>query len=328
MKFAVMMAFRKWADLFLVLLATPTAFAFRYPPTARPCRIAPCAASRAPLASIVAKEERSIPGGLSLGYGWFIVSLPVTYYGYVASSKELNALLVEELGFNRASSDAFGPFVTLLGLIYSILLGQIYGYYFDRQGIIQDALYEEVGALKLLSEITELLSDKHVPIAARRAELVSVLHAQASALLERGLSTDARMLSRSSKGCLMLLEALESGTEGADGGREVCRLARGAVQTISAARSKRISAIAAELPVVQTVAQRVITAVVLLGFVLVDLGAPRLEALLFAVTTGSFVLINVFLNDLSDPFGGSWNVDAARTELEELVAALERQRER
>ena len=68
--------------------------------------------------------------------------------------------------------------------------------------------------------------------------------------------------------------------------------------------------------------------VVLLGFVLVDLGAPRLEALLFAVTTGSFVLINVFLNDLSDPFGGSWNVDAARTELEELVAALERQRER
>jgi hypothetical protein len=34
---------------------------------------------------------------------------------------------------------------------------------------------------------------------------------------------------------------------------------------------------------------------VLLGFVLVDLGAPKLEALLFATTTGCFVLINIFL---------------------------------
>jgi len=67
----------------------------------------------------------------------------------------------------------------------------------------------------------------------------------------------------------------------------------------------------------------VITAVVLLGFVLVDLGAPKLEALLFAVTTGCFVLINLFLEDLSDPFGGSWNVDAAREELHELVRALD-----
>ena len=36
----------------------------------------------------------------------------------------------------------------------------------------------------------------------------------------------------------------------------------------------------------------------LLGFVLVDLGAPKLEALLFATTTGCFVLINIFLAGL------------------------------
>ena len=94
------------------------------------------------------------------------------------------------------------------------------------------------------------------------------------------------------------------------------------MSTISQVRSQRISAIAAELPPIQTVTQRVITAVVLLGFVLVDLGAPKLEALLFSVTTASFVLINIFLEDLSDPFGCSWNVDAARAELEELVTQL------
>ena len=71
-------------------------------------------------------------------------------------------------------------------------------------------------------------------------------------------------------------------------------------------------------------AQRIIAGVILVGFVLVDLGAPKLEAALFAVVTASFVLINTFLNDLSDPFGGSWNVqDAARTELEQLVAVLD-----
>ena len=63
----------------------------------------------------------------------------------------------------------------------------------------------------------------------------------------------------------------------------------------------------------------------LLGsFLLLDIGAPKLEALLFSVTTGSFVLINIFLDDLADPFGGSWNVDVAREELEELLEKLDR----
>ena len=78
-----------------------------------------------------------------------------------------------------------------------------------------------------------------------------------------------------------------------------------------------------QLPFIQTVAQRVITIVVLLGFVLVDLGAPKLEATLFAVTSSCFVLINIFLDDLSDPFSGTWNVDAARDELQALVQALQ-----
>ena len=55
------------------------------------------------------------------------------------------------------------------------------------------------------------------------------------------------------------------------------------------------------------------------------LQAPKLEALLFAVTTGTFVLINVFLSDLADPFGGSWNQDAARAELSGLLRQLEQE---
>ena len=82
---------------------------------------------------------------------------------------------MQVLGFNRASGDAFGPFVTLLGLIYSILLGQIYEYYFNRQGVIQDALYQEISALSLLSEVTDFLADRcaSAPLSARIPVAVS-----------------------------------------------------------------------------------------------------------------------------------------------------------
>ena len=120
---------------------------------------------------------------------------------------------------------------------------------------------------------------------------------------------------------IRLGKALDRGTA-SSGSADVRQLASRAVSTITQARSQRISAIAAELPPIQTVTQRVITAVVLLGIVLVDLGAPKFEALLFSVTTACFVLINIFLEDLSDPFGGSWNVDTARAELKELVSQL------
>ena len=74
---------------------------------------------------------------------------------------------------------------------------------------------------------------------------------------------------------------------------------------------------------IQSFALRIIAVVLLLGFLLVDLGSPRLEALLFSVVSGVFVLINYFLSDLSDPFGGSWNVEPAREELSTLLTRLE-----
>ena len=105
----------------------------------------------------------------SLGYGWSLLSLPFTFTLYLSGSSLLDNVLVQVLGFNRSSGDAFGPFVTLLGLIYSILLGQIYEYYFNRQGVIQDALYQEISALGLLSEVTDFLAARcvHPPVRVR-----------------------------------------------------------------------------------------------------------------------------------------------------------------
>ena len=52
------------------------------------------------------------------------------------------------------------------------------------------------------------------------------------------------------------------------------------------------------------------------------MGAPRLEALLFGTIAGTFHLINSFLSDLADPFGGSWSVGPARDEVYNLARVL------
>ena len=91
-----------------------------------------------------------------------------------------------------------------------------------------------------------------------------------------------------------------------------------------AARAQRLSAIAAELPPVQTITQRVISAVLLLGFVLVDLGSPTLEAVLFSTISACFFLIAAFLDDLANPFGGSWSVGPAQEELQILADSIDR----
>lgn len=49
---------------------------------------------------------------------------------------------------------------------------------------------------------------------------------------------------------------------------------------------------------------------------------PQFEAILFAVLACSFYLLESFVDDLEDPFGGSWTVDAALDACDELVDAL------
>ena len=67
--------------------------------------------------------------------------------------------------------DAFGPLWTLSGLLFSVMLGQTYQYYFDRQGAIQDAAFEETLALWRLSQlVTTTINDLH----ARRSAYVLV----------------------------------------------------------------------------------------------------------------------------------------------------------
>ena len=72
----------------------------------------------------------------------------------------------------------------------------------------------------------------------------------------------------------------------------------------------------------RTRSSEAISTIVLASFLLVDLGSPQFEAILFAVLACSFYLLESFVDDLEDPFGGSWTVDAALDACDELVDAL------
>lgn len=223
------------------------------------------------------------------------------------------------------------------GAVYSVILSQIYAYYFERQASIQDAIFEEASALRLLMECAECVATAR-PASVRRPRLLGVLSEHVAAVRGDAFDASTRDDERSTMPLVRLLGELEGkGADAASAGAgaapegagcaETVRLARVAVGRVGAARATRISATRSELPPVQTLTQRVIAFVLLLGFVLVDLGAPRLEALLFAVLAGSFFLISSFLEDLADPFGGSWSVGAAVEEVEQLQRAIEAARQ-
>ena len=251
----------------------------------------------------------------------------VAISGYLAGSRLLDEVLVQTLDITRSqSADAFGPFVTLLGLVYSVILGQIYSYYFDRQGVIQDAIFEESAQIKALQGCVEVVADRYAPV--QRAAWLGVLQAHATELLATGFDGSVKNDERSMTPLVALVDALERATPGGNvaaagpSSSALLRLASDSVGRVASARSRRVSAVTAKLPPVQTLTQRLIAFVLLLGFVLVDLGAPKLEALLFGTITGCFYLINSFLSDLAEPFGGSWSVDPARDEVESLARAL------
>ena len=194
---------------------------------------------------------------------------------------------------------------------------------FDRQGQIQDALFQETAALRTIFESTPgsgsngalagstltsclrtartgstglVASSRTTLTPADERELLAVLHERSQALLATAFNDDLDDDVRSTRALLALLRTLEEGA--GQGAPASVRLVGDAIDRLVGARAQRLSATSAELPPVQRITQRVISAVLLLGFVLVDLGSPTLEAVLFSTVSGCFYLIGSFLDEI------------------------------
>jgi hypothetical protein len=78
------------------------------------------------------------------------ITFLVAWSGHLLLAKPITQFA----GLTNLEGDAFGPFTTLIGLVFSLQLGQTYSYYFDRQGAIQDAAFREVSGLQRLLELS------------------------------------------------------------------------------------------------------------------------------------------------------------------------------
>ena len=260
----------------------------------------------------VATVTRILTVGLVVSAAFFV---------YVIGSEILDRTLVNIFGVTRSSkSDAFGPFITLLGLIYSIVLGQIYEYYFTRQGAIQNCLYEEAAAVHLLFDVCSGVETHN----ARKDRLLKPLIAYTQDLIDSAFNAETSATLENSNPGNRLADMVRLLDE-AKQSQGVLLVTNGAVQMASRARALRVSAVNSDLPRVQKLTERLLQSVILIGFVLVDLGSRKLEALLFSVICGCFFVISTFLSDLSDPYSGEWKIgDILYGDLIALVVNLER----
>ena len=63
--------------------------------------------------------------------------------------------------------------------------------------------------------------------------------------------------------------------------------------------------------------------VLILSFLLLDLSAPKLEAMLFGAICATSCVFVYVIADLSDPFNGHWSVGAATAEVEALEKKIQ-----
>lgn len=267
-----------------------------------------------------------------------------SFAAYLMGTAILNRTIVEGFGVSRGG-DAFGPFATLLSLIYSIVLGQIYHYYFERQQMIQNCLYEEAAALQILLHVcncqhrtttpaTEANSQKKKATTRldytdgkgkARPLMCAPLKEYTQNFIQTAFSKQSsRILSQDVPQKLVELANIYDTTSSQSSrSPSRCLMVANAIQAATSARALRISHVNSELPAVQKITERLLSYVILVGFVLVDLKAPILEASLFSVISGCFTTIHGFLMDLSDPFSGQWTVGThIRKDLDDLVCMM------
>ena len=259
------------------------------------------------------------------------------YTTYILGSEALDATMVKQLGISRSESvAAFGPFATLLGLVYSTILSNIYSFYLSRQELILSNLFAEAYAVRDLYELSGAIGNHSV-------STTLALRAHALELRETGFRPSEDDGQRALGALVPVVAELEAAAaveapvpsqcpeslgparrrrRDAYSTQELGKYFSSAYGRVAAARVARAASLATTLPRIFDLSFKAISTIVLASFLLVDLGSPQFEAILFAVLACSFYLLESFVDDLEDPFGGSWTVDAALDACDELVDAL------
>ena len=209
--------------------------------------------------------------------------------------------------------------------MYSTILSNIYSFYLSRQELIEPLRggVRGPGPLRAERDAGELFRLDDARAAGARAELRETGFRPSEDDGQRALGALVPVVAELEAAAAVearLSEALRMPRR--DTSRSSGNSFSSATGASRRARVARAASLATTLPRIFDLSFKAISTIVLASFLLVDLGSPQFEAILFAVLACSFYLLESFVDDLEDPFGGSWTVDAALDACDELVDAL------
>jgi len=215
-------------------------------------------------------------------------------------------------------SNFVGNFLSLIGLLYSILVGQVFGFLYSQKEALYLALFDEVTEAKSLLEQVALVSQGRTMYGTCLASIARYVRED----LRGGVKVEPSVL-LSARPKDDPLEAILYMTSVGVPGRVY-----DTVRTLRDARAKRLGALQRKVPVVHLALLWVLAGIMLLSFPLLGVGTQTIggynvltvEGTLFGVAAFALVMTKMVLAELWRPTGGAYSVDSV---LRVMVRGLE-----
>ena len=218
-----------------------------------------------------------------------------------------------------AATDFTGQFLSVIGLLYSLLVGQTYSFVYSQQEAVFYALYNEVTEAKSLLEQVALVCQGR----AMYPQVLRSIKAYVRNDLRQVQADPALLLSR--RPADDPLESIMYLTSVGVPGHVY-----ETIRSLRQARAARLGALQRKVPTVHMGLLWILAGIMLITFPL--LGASTVvdgaynimtvEGCLFGMTTFAITLTKMLMRELLRPAGGAYNVDAV---LGVMVKGLERE---
>jgi hypothetical protein len=205
----------------------------------------------------------------------------------------------------RDVAEGVGSFLTVVGVVYALIIGFTFQQAFARQAELRQKLTAEASSLRNL-----MLLSGTMRVASAQEAVANHLRTYVGQLLDhefppRDTADAAPTLYR----IVPVLNAVSSDGTADAVDRITLNAVHDELRTTTRARSERVSIAARHIPRIHWFQIELLSSLIMIGFLLLDLGAPLLEALLLALTTAAIMVLYLSLFDLDYPFDGLWRVE-------------------
>ncbi|MCP3982816.1 MAG: DUF4239 domain-containing protein [bacterium] len=241
---------------------------------------------------------------------WVLFATPVLSASVAFTLHRLLADLVQQplgTGAARDLGEGIGTFLTVIGIIYALILGFTFQQAYTRQTDLRSALRAEASSLWNL-----LLLGRAMGGSSERGEIDRNVRTYVEHVLDVEFPPEHLEPAEAAPMLFEVLGVLHGLS--ADGvADEVDRVTLAAIhdelRAATRARSDRLAISTCPIPRIHWFQIELLSTLVMVGFLMLDLQAPLLEALLLSFTSSAITVLYMSLFDLDYPFAGLWRVE-------------------